>query len=139
MQRDKLRYVLGAATITSLALLLILALGRPNAPATVAAASQDVAALQEENARLAQTVQEMQQREAQYQSEIAKANETIRALSIQAGLVSGDLLEGSSQPFSAESLPLAPDQLQGGKFFSLDERHFHGHGLEPSHDFFGDS
>ena len=136
MQRDKLRYVFGAATITAIALLLILAFGRATTPATASAPSEDVAALQAENARLVQALRQMQQREAQYRSEIAAANETINALLLQSGLAGSQTQEGFTQPFSDGFLPVAPEQFRDHRAFSDDDRFFQGGGFGEHHGFF---
>lgn len=80
MSRNQLRYVFGALTITAMALMLVLAFGHNATRVTESAPSSDVAALQAENAQLNQTLQVMQQREQQYQSEIQQANDTITQL-----------------------------------------------------------
>lgn len=130
MQRDKLRYVFGAATIAGMALLLIMAFGRISTPVTESASTQDVAALQSENAQLQQTLLQMQQRETQYQSELEAANETIRDLMAQSGLVAGDTQDGSLLPFDME-------QFQDHRFFSGDARTFRRGDFGDTHQFFG--
>ncbi|MFZ2489377.1 MAG: hypothetical protein WAZ19_14790 [Anaerolineae bacterium] len=101
MQRNQLRHVLGALTITAMALLLILAFGRMT-NTTNRAAADDVAALQAENTQLRQTIQTLQTREQQYQGEIQRANDTINLL-IDAANLSGVMSESSLPALDADT------------------------------------
>lgn len=120
MQRDKLRYVLGAATITAVALMLILAFGRVATRATESAAPDDVAALQAENAKLAQAVKQMQQREAQYRAEINTANQTISQLMALTGMTASSGQGALDGQFFDDSQS-APQQLFGNRGFFFDD------------------
>lgn len=95
MQRNQLRHLLGALTITAMALLLILAFGRMT-DTTNRAAADDVTALQAENTQLRETIQTLQTREQQYQGEIQRANDTINLLIDAANL--SDVMSESSLP-----------------------------------------
>jgi len=85
MDRKKtaLRYGLGALTIAAFALVLLLAFGRGAAAAgnTTAGSTAGAAALEQQNAQLRATVEQMQQREAEYRRQIEAANATIEQLS----------------------------------------------------------
>lgn len=121
MQRDKLRYVLGAATVTAIALMLVLAFGRSATRVTESAPSDDVAALQAQNAQLAQTVKQMQQRETQYRAEINTANQTISQLMAVTGMTASGQ-GGSNQQFFGDSQSLP--SFQNPRFFFGDDDGF---------------
>lgn len=136
MQRDKLRYVLGAATIVAMAFMLILAFGRVAPRTTESAPSDDVAALQVENAQLAQTVEQLQQREAQYQAEIEQANQTINQLVALRAMTSLPGQTSSGQEFFDESQQVPLQLFQNRQFFLGDDGgFFEADGFGHSHRF----
>lgn len=99
MDRKKtaLRYGLGALTVAAFALALFLAFGRDATAAgnATAAGSADTAALQQENAQLRATVEQLQQREAEYRQQIEAANATIGQLSAGSAGLQLQLPDGS--------------------------------------------
>lgn len=124
--------------IAGIALVVILTFGRGSTPATESAASGDVAALQAENAQLLQTIKEMQRREAQYQSEIETANETIAQLTAQWGMVNGETQGGFLQPFADDNSQFDQGQFQDPRFFG-NGRMFERHGFGESQQFLGET
>lgn len=124
--------------IAGIALVVILAFGRGSTPATESAVSGDVAALQAENAQLLQTIKEMQRREAQYQSEIETANETITELMGQSGMVAGGTQGGFLQPFADDDFEFDQGQFQDPRVFG-DGRMFERRGFGESQQFFGET
>lgn len=130
MQRNQLRYVLGALTITAMALLLILAFGRITS-ATPGATADDVAALQAENVQLRQTIQTMQGREQQYQAEIQRANDTINQL-IDAANLAGVTSESLLPSFNADIAAAQQVFLDTSSVFDDDDEDEHDEETEYS-------
>ncbi len=138
VQRDNLRYVLGAATLAGMALLVVLAFGRVTPPVTASAASEDMAALQAENAQLQQTIRQMQRRETQYRSEIETANETILNLMTPSGMASDDTQDGFLQPLADDDLEFDEGQFRDPRVFG-NGRMAERHGFGESQPFFGET
>ena len=81
-KKTALCYGLGALTVAAFALALFLAFGRgASAAGSTTGTAANATVLEQENAQLRATVEQMQQREAQYRQQIETANATIEQFS----------------------------------------------------------